>query len=92
MYIILMNPDDNPNGYKGAICIIDDSPYYVTGEQKPTLFPTEKEAEKVIKGLQKLRSKVKFEVIPIEVYLAIVDPPWENSCKWIGEMREKFAK
>jgi hypothetical protein len=92
MYLIIMNPDDNQYRYKGAICIIDDSPYYITGEQGPDLFSTEKEAEKTIKGLQKLRPKVKFEVMPIEVYLAIIDLPWESSCKWIGEMREKFAE
>jgi hypothetical protein len=92
MYIIIMNPNDNPQGYRGAICILDDSPYYITGEHPPTLFPTEKEAEKTIEELQKLRPKVKFETMSIEVYLAIVDPMWDHQCKWLGKMREKFAE
>ena len=92
MYLIIMNPSDNPYGYRGAICIIDNSPYCITGEQGPDLFSTEKEAEKTIKHFQKLRPKVKFEVMPVGTYLKMVDSPFENQCKWVNKMREKFPE
>jgi hypothetical protein len=87
-----MNPDDNPGGYLGAICIIDESPYYVTGETPPTLFPTEKEAEKAVKRLSKLRPKFVFEIKPIALYLVIMSPKWDDQCKWLEPMRKEYIE
>jgi len=92
MYLILMNPQDNPHSYLGAICIIDDSPWYITGKQGPDLFLTDKEAEKTIKELQKLRPKVKFEVMSVGDYLAIVKSSSGYPCEWMKKMKERFAE
>lgn len=92
MFIIQMNPDDNPYGYLGAIVIMDESPYYITGEVPPTLFKTEDEAKKMVKGLARLRPKVEFEIKPIALYLTLMSPPWDNQCKWLKKMRKEYIK
>ena len=90
MFIIQMNPDDNPGGYLGAICIVNDSPYYITGESPPTLFPTEKDALKKVKELSKLRPRVEFIIQPIELYLDLMNAPWDDQCKWLKKMRKEY--
>jgi hypothetical protein len=87
-----MNPDDNPSGYLGAICIIDESPYYITGETPPTLFKTEDEAKRMIKELSRLRPKVEFQITAIELYLNLMSAPWEHQCKWLKKMRKEYIK
>lgn len=87
MYLILRNPNDNPNTYLGAICIIELKPWYVTSLAKPTLFPTEKAAEGVIKKLAKGRPKDELTTMPVELYLSMVDE--DQSCGWLAQMRQE---
>ena len=87
MYLILMNQNDNPNTYLGAICIMELTPWYVTNLTKPTLFPTEKSAEGVIKKLAKGRPEDEFTVMPVELYLSMVDE--DQSCGWLAQMRQE---
>ena len=87
MYLILMNPNDNPNTYLGAICIMELTPWYVTSLTKPTLFPTEKAAEGVIKKLAKGRLEDEFTVMPVELYLSMVDADMDN--EWLMQMRQE---
>lgn len=91
MYIIVMNSADNPNGYMGAICVMDGNPWYVTGLAGPTIFPTEKGASFIIKKLSKAYSDCTFEIMPIELYLSIVDPLWPDKCEWLKPMIEKYG-
>jgi len=91
MYIILKNPDDNPITYHGAICIMELVPWYVTGMAKPTLFPTEKAAEGVIKKLAKSYPKDEFTVIPLELYLGMIDGSDHNN-KWFKEVSQELQK
>lgn len=85
MHLILMNPTDNQQPYYGAIVIMDDIPYTVTSPTHPTLFATEKDALKTIRGLAKGRSNDVFTVVDVDTYLTMVDQNF--SCEWIRQMR-----
>jgi hypothetical protein len=87
MYLIIMNPQDNPYTYAGAITIINGHPWYVTSLAKPTLFTNEKDAERTIKRLEKSRPDDSFSVVSVDLYLTMTNQDW--SCEWLRQMRQE---
>jgi hypothetical protein len=91
LYLILMNPDLSGNElYKGAVCIYDDRPYYVTSISPPTIFKTEKEAVKIKDRFQKQFPNVEFYVITIDCYLSFVEENFEKSQNsWVNQLKQE---
>lgn len=92
VYLILMNPDENKNSmYKGAICVMDGKPWYVTNMARPTICKSENEANKIITKLFKSYSVGKeFQVMSVESYLELVgksSDKWGNN--WINQLRQE---
>ena len=87
MYIILMNPDENTTAYRGAVCIMDGKPWYVTNLAKPTIFTKEKGADNMAEKLKKGNTDNVFVAIEVDYYLTLVGQ--DDSCRWLTQMREE---
>ncbi len=86
LYLILMNPNENQNSmYKGAICIMNGKPWYVTSLAKPTIYTSDKEAHKVMFKLMKEYGDNEFMTVTVDSYLTLIGESlnkWSNS--WIS--------
>ncbi len=81
MYIILMNPDEyeNTKTYRGAVCIMEGKPWYVTSLAKPTIFTKEKGADGMAEKLKKGNPNDVFVAIDVDYYLTLVGQ--DDSCE-----------
>lgn len=87
LFLILKNPDDNRDSYyKGAICLYEGKPYYVTSIARPEIFKTESQAENVVRKFGKKTGNV-FTVISMDFYLTLLDKRGEPS--WVTQLRQE---
>ena len=86
MYLILMNPNTNERStYKGAICVIDGKPWYVTNLQRPDIYASEGEANKVIRKLARFNKAVEFIVVSVGAYVNMIDD--NILSKWVAQLK-----
>ena len=90
MYLILMNPDSFENAhssYRGAICIMNNKPWYMTNLARPSLFKIKGEAESKIKKLHKSYPNNEFIDVDVSLYLSVIDADFSNP--WVNQLRQE---
>lgn len=88
LFLILKNPDDNRDSYyKGAICLHEGKPFYVTSLARPEIFKTEGEANSLIKRLEK-QTGDKFMAVSVNFYLILYGKN-NREPSWIARLRQE---
>ena len=91
LHLILMNHTEQANSlYKGAICIMDGKPWYVTGVEHPTIFKDEKKANEMVGKLKEANGDKDFLAVSVDFYLMLIGKELDRwNCKWINQLRQE---